>query len=227
VRKFVAKHPTSQQGEIMKKTSLLFLLLAVVLIGISSPAFAVEENEKPSNYVVLKGGIYSPSMSFDIDNAAGGATVTNSKLHMDSKTGFAGEVAFGHYFMPMLALELGAGYFESKGSPAAGPGETKLRVVPLIATGKVLIPLGIFEPYGLGGIGAYITDLDVNINNGNSHTTSEVTYGLHAGVGFNINFKKNMFAGLEGKYLWAEPSFGGQHLKLDGFITTATLGFRF
>jgi opacity protein-like surface antigen len=176
---------------------------------------------------MLKGGIYSPSTSFDIDNAAGGATVYNDRIHMDSKTGFAGELAVGHYFLPMLAVELGAGYFESEGSPAAQPGETKLRVVPLTATAKVLLPLGMFEPFGLVGIGAYISDLDVRISNGETHSSSEVTYGFHAGAGFNINFNKNMFAGLEGKYLWAEPSFGGDHINLDGFVTTATVGYRF
>jgi hypothetical protein len=36
-----------------------------------------------------------------------------------------------------------------------------------------------------------------------------------------------MFFGVEGKYLWAEPSFGGQHLKLDGFIANAVVGFRY
>jgi outer membrane protein W len=204
----------------MKKTSILSLLLAVTLMGISSLASA--EEEKPANYVVLKGGIYSPSMSFDLNNYNNGSTT-----HLDSKTGFAGEVAVGHYFLPMLAVELGAGYFESKGSPAAESGETKLKVVPLIATGKVLLPLGIFEPYGLFGIGAYITDLDVSGNTGDFRGSTEITYGLHAGAGFNINFSNNMFAGLEGKYLWVEPSFGGQHIRLDGFITTAGIGFRF
>jgi len=204
----------------MKKTSILSLLLAVTLMGISSLASA--EEEKPANYVVLKGGIYSPSMSFDLNNYNNGSTT-----HLDSKTGFAGEVAAGHYFLPMLAVELGAGYFESKGSPAAQSGETKLKVVPLIATGKVLLPLGIFEPYGLFGIGAYITDLDVSGNTGDFRGSTEITYGLHAGAGFNINFSNNMFAGLEGKYLWVEPSFGGQHIRLDGFITTADIGFRF
>lgn len=203
----------------MKKTSILFLLLAVALIGISSAASA--EEEKPANYVLLKAGIYSPSMSFDLNNFNGG------REHLDSKTGFAGEVAVGHYFLPILAIELGAGYFESDGSPAAQPGETKLRVVPLIATGKVFLPLGIFEPYGLAGIGAYISDLEVSGTTNNFQGSTEVTYGFHAGAGFNINFNKNMFVGLEGKYLWAEPSFGGQHVKLDGFVTTADLGFRF
>jgi outer membrane protein W len=209
----------------MKTKSIMSLILTVALFGITSLAFA--EDESPANYVVLKGGIYSPSTSFDIDNAAGGASVNNGRVRMDSKTGFAGELAVGHYFLPMLALELGGGYFESKGHPAAATGESKLKVVPVIATVKVLLPLGVFEPFGLAGIGAYITDLDVRINNGSSTSSSEVTYGFHAGAGFNINFNKNVFAGLEGKYLWAEPSFGGQHVKLDGFNTTATIGYRF
>lgn len=205
--------------ELMKTTSILYLILAVALIGIASPASA---DEKPANYMVFKGGVYSPSLSHDVDNFNGGSTT-----HLDSKTGFAGEVAVGHYFLPILALELGAGYFQSKGSPAAEPGETMLKVVPLVATGKVLLPLGVFEPYGLFGIGAYITDLNVSGNVGNFHGSTEITYGLHAGAGFNINFANNMFVGAEGKYLWAEPSFGGQHIRLDGFITTADLGFRF
>ena len=223
------------------KTKLLFLTLTAALIGstpmashaadsadTTSNSASASAQDTPLNYVVLKGGIYSPSMSFDIDNAVGANTnVNNGRVRIDSKTGFAGEIAAGHYFLPMLAIELGAGYFESKGSPAAAVGESKLRVVPLIATGKVFLPLGIFEPYGLAGIGAYITDLDVNINNGTSRTSTEVTYGFHAGAGFNINFDKKMFAGLEGKYLWAEPSFGGDHIKLDGFITNATIGYRF
>jgi len=36
-----------------------------------------------------------------------------------------------------------------------------------------------------------------------------------------------MFAGLEGKGLRAEPAFGGHHVVLNGFITTADFGFMF
>ena len=202
----------------MKKTNFLLLALAVALTGTTSLASAAD---KSSDYVAIKGGIYSPSTSYDLDTFNAG-----NRSHLDSKTGFAGEVAVGHYFMPMLAIELGAGYFESKGSPAAAVGDTKLQVVPLIATGKVLLPIGPFEPYGLFGIGAYITDLNVNDNTGSLRGSTEITYGLHAGAGLNINFQEKMFVGVEGKYLWAEPSFGGQHIKLDGFITTAVIGFR-
>jgi opacity protein-like surface antigen len=205
----------------MKKTSILFLLLSVAFIGITSPASAAEE--KPANYMALKGGIYSPNSSYHLRDFNNGDSLSN----LDSKTGFAGEVVVGHYFSPMLAVELGAGYFESKGSPATPPGETRLKVIPLVATGKVLLPLGIFEPYGLFGIGAYISDLDVDGNTDSFHGSSDVTYGLHAGAGLNINLQNNMFVGVEGKYLWAENSFGGQHLELDGFITTAQIGYRF
>ena len=210
----------------MKTKSILFLILAVALIGTSSPASAEERAATaegyPANYVLLKGGMYSPSDNFDLDNFNGGQTT-----HFDSETGFAGEVAVGHYFLPILAVELGVGYFESEGSPAAQPGETKLRVVPVVATGKAFLPLGIFEPYGLFGIGAYISDLNVKGNTGNFRGNTEITFGLHAGAGFNINLHNHMFIGLEGKYLWAEPSFGGQDVNVDGFITTANIGFRY
>lgn len=203
----------------MKIRIVQFLIVTIALISMSSLASA---EDKLTNYIMLKGGIYSPSMTFDLNNFNSGTTT-----RLDSKTGFAGELAIGHYFTPMFALELGAGYFESDGSPAAQPGETKLRVVPLIATAKLFIPIGLFEPYGLAGIGAYISDLELEGNNTNFRGSTEITYGFHAGAGFNINFLKNMYAGLEGKYLWAEPSFGGQDVKLDGFIATANIGLKF
>jgi opacity protein-like surface antigen len=201
----------------MKMNRQVMAVLTVAMISAASEAYA----ELPAHYLALKAGVYSPSSSHDIDSFNAG-----NRVHLDSKTGFAGEVAYGHYFSPMVALELGAGYFETKGSADAQPGSTTLKVVPLIATGKVLLPLGMLEPYGLFGIGAYITDLKVSGNTGSFGGSTEITYGLHAGGGLNVNFQDNMFVGVEGKYLWADPSFGGQHLRLDGFITTAVVGFR-
>lgn len=198
--------------------TVLITLLTMAALSIASLASAADTL---GDYVALKAGVYSPSTSHDIESINAG-----NRTSLDSKTGFAGEIAFGHYILPMLAVELGAGYFESKGSPLAQPGEMKLKVVPLVATGKVLLPIGPIEPYGLFGIGAYITDMTVSDNITTMKGSTQVTYGLHAGVGVNINFQEKMFLGVEGKYLWAEPTFGGQHIKLDGFITTAVIGFR-
>src|SRR5512142_2802761 len=118
----------------MKPVFALFLVLSVALIGIAP---SVSLAEYPSNYVVLKGGLYSPSKDFDLEGQ-----------HFSFDDGFVAEIAVGHYFVPMFALELGAGYFESKASAVVPAGETKFKVVPITLTGKVLLPLGPFEPYG-------------------------------------------------------------------------------
>jgi opacity protein-like surface antigen len=132
----------------------------------------------------------------------------------------------GHYLAPIFGIEFGAGYFESKSSPAIEPGETMLKVVPVQLSAKLFLPLGVFEPYGEFGIGAYFTKLDVNGNLGNFSGSSKVTYGLHGGVGVNINFTKDLFVGLEGRYIQAKPEYGGQPIKLDGYTATLNLGFR-
>ncbi len=198
----------------MKPALIVCVALALAVSGIAAPPPARAAG--PPNYLALKGGIYSPSKDFDVNNIA-----------IDSKTGFDGEIAFGHYFLPMFGTELGVGYFESKGSPAALPGEMKLKVVPVTLTGKVFLPMGPIEPYGEFGIGGYITKLDLSGNLGNFGGSTKGVFGLHAGGGVNFNITDAVFIGAEGRYLWAKPSFGGQDIKLDGFTVTGNLGFRF
>jgi len=176
------------------------------------------------NYAVIKGGLYTPSRTFDLNTLD--PQISNGRAHFQTEVGFAGELAIGHYLLPILAIEFGAGYFQSTGV-ATTTGDTMVRVVPLTFSAKVCLPLGPFEPYGLAGIGAYITDLDTRGNVGTFKGKTDVTYGMDLGAGFDINFHRNKFLGLEGKYLWAEPSFGGQRIRLDGFITTINLGFRY
>jgi opacity protein-like surface antigen len=203
----------------MKTKYALHLIFTIALVCMTSPVIA---QDKSADYVALKAGVYSPSESYHLREFNG-----STESHLDSKTGFNGELAFGHYVLPMFAIELGAGYFESEGSPAAEPGKTKLKVVPVLVSGKVLIPIGqVVEPYGEFGIGAYFTKLDVDGNLGNFSGSSKITYGLHAGIGINFNISETSFLGVEGRYLWAKPSYGGQDIKLDGFTATAVLGFR-
>ncbi len=199
----------------MKRIVVLSLVIAVFLIGIA-PSVSPAEG---SDYTVLKYGIYSPSAEYDLEN-----------INVDTKTGFNAEIAFGHYFLPILATELGVGYFESKGSPAAQPGATKLKVVPILLTAKVILPLVLIEPYGEFGIGYYITKFEVS---GLTGPLSDISsdrkgvVGLHAGAGLNVNITPIVYVGAEGRYLWAKPEFGGQDIKLDGFTMTANLGFRY
>lgn len=196
----------------MRKTAFaVFLVIAVALIGFAP---SVSLAGYPSNYLVLKGGLYSPSNDFHIDNT-----------QFNHDDGFVGEIAFGHYFMPMFALELGAGYFESKA--AAPANETKLKVIPVTLTGKVLFPIGPIEPYGEFGVGGYFTKAEVSGSVSNFSGSTKSVFGLHAGAGVNFNITESVFLGVEGRYIWAKPSWGGTDIKLDGFTVTADLGFRF
>ena len=197
----------------MKAVFALFLVLTVALIGIAP---SVSLAEYPSNYLVLKGGLYSPSDDFDLQGQ-----------HFNRDDGFVAEIAYGHYFAPIFALELGAGYFESKATAAVPAGETKFKVVPVTLTGKLLFPIGPFEPYGEFGIGGYITETDLSGTVNQALDSTKSVFGLHAGAGVNFNITRNIFLGVEGRYLWAKPSWGGTDIKLDGFTVTADLGFRF
>lgn len=197
----------------MKTVFAFFLVLTVALVGIAP---SVSLAAYPSNYVVLKGGLYSPSDDFDLEGQ-----------HFNRDDGFVAEIAYGHYFAPIFALELGAGYFESKATAAVPAGETKFKVVPVTLTGKLLFPIGPFEPYGEFGIGGYITETDLSGTVNQALDSTKSVFGLHAGAGVNFNITQNIFLGVEGRYLWAKPSWGGTDIKLDGFTVTADLGFRF
>lgn len=195
----------------MKIKHIASLLVAAALLCMTVPALA---QDNPANYLMLKGGIYVPNEDFNLD-----PIIEDNRLNPGS--GFNGEVAIGRYFAPFFAVEIGAGYFESDGtSPSSRLGE--LEVIPVVATGKLLLPIGPVEPYGLFGIGAYFTSLDFDETD-----STRTTYGLHAGAGVNFNLTRNFFVGVEGRYLWAEPEFEGEDVPIDGFTGTGNLGFRF
>jgi outer membrane protein W len=217
------------------KTSCALVLL--VLFGAAGFAPQALGAERSGGYLALKGGVYSPSATFNLDNIG-----AETAFDADTKTGFAGEVAIGHYILPTLALELGVGYFQAKGSFAAialgGPRpQMDWNIIPVIVSAKAFIPAGPVAPYGELGIGAYFSELNVddNLNTFDGSTT----FGLHAGAGLNINIAQSAFIGVEGKYVWADPSFGGRTInlndteydlngfKLNGFTTMLALGFGF
>ncbi len=221
----------------MKFRHNLFLVLVLGATGLSSTAFAqgdVPAHEK-SSYVALKGGIYSPSASFNIQNLN-----VETTFDGNTETGVDAELAFGHYFLPTVVLELGAGYFKAKGTFDTGSNvrnDLEFNVIPVILSGKFMIPVGSVSPYGEVGIGAYFSSLDVS-NNGNTFSGTS-TFGIHAGAGVNVPVGDTVFLGAEGRYVWANPSFGDQNIKLNdteyalngfklnGFTLTAVVGFCF
>jgi outer membrane protein W len=185
------------------------------------------------NYLAVKGGIYSPTGDLD-------------DFNFDSA--FNGEVAYGRYFNPNFAMEIGAGYFKSDASisgvdPIFGGSyaeEDEIKVIPIILSGKGIYPSGNFELYGEIGIGIYLADFEGVV----SHTVlgtirlddNDTVFGVNLGVGANYNITKKVFIGVEGKYiLTTDAEFQGTALgipfkvesDLNGFILTGNLGFRF
>ena len=140
---------------------LLFAVTTVVLWR-PFPVVAFDLTGKNDDYFVLKAGRYYPGARFELNDFTDRAT----RSRLEAANGFNGGIAAGRYLTPILGVELGAGYFESKGRSAAEPGKTKVKVVPVQLSGKVFLPLGRVEPYGELGIGAYVTKLEVSGNRG-------------------------------------------------------------
>ncbi len=217
------------------KTTRALLLLVLGGVAVLVPQASGEG--KLGSYLALKAGIYSPSESFTLANLD-----VETTFDADTETGFDGEIAIGHYFLPTLALELGVGYFKGKGTlkpaeAALARSQADFDVIPLILSAKALIPAGSVDPYGEAGIGAYFTQFDVTDNLDTFDGTT--TFGIHVGAGLNVNITQSAFIGVEGRYVWANPSFGDQKIKLNdteysldgfklnGFTTTLVLGFSF
>jgi opacity protein-like surface antigen len=196
-------------AENMKKCLVLSAVLWLLVL-LAAPASA-----DLNNYVVGKLGFYTP----------------NSSDLSGYDTGFSGEFAFGHYFNPFVALELGAGYFQTSGNVIVVTNHNTflanedIGVTPLTLSLRLIQPLSrTTEIYAIGGIGAYFVYSDINAFGLSDDTTA---FGAHLGAGINFNLNRNIFLGGEFKYVWVNPSLYGVDVSLDGFRVNVNIGFRF
>jgi hypothetical protein len=202
----------------------IFVIVTMAVTLFESQAFSDTSgsglsvfNYDRREYIVLKAGIYTPT--------------SNALKSFDM--GFNGEVAIGHYFNPYFATELGVGYFASSYSDS-GSRKFDLWAVPLTLALKAIYPIGKFELYALGGVGAYFAGAKLD----NSNYSNATALGGFLGGGANLNFDRNWFfndtwyIGIEGKYLLARPTFNfpGTDVgttNIDGWIVTGNIGYKF
>ncbi|MGZ3648007.1 MAG: porin family protein [Syntrophales bacterium] len=200
----------------MRKYTCILLVCLFVLV--SSSVYAAESFLLPYNYVVAKLGVYSPT-SNDLDGFS---------------TGFNGEFAFGHYFNPYFAIELGVGYAQTDGDvivvfPGARfHGNEKIEITPLTASLRLCYPVNRWvELYGIGGIGAYFVNDHIDISNHGEISDSTTAFGGQLGGGINFNLTTNFFIGAECKYVWTTASLYGADVNLGGVRATGNFGVRF
>ncbi len=189
--------------------------LAVVLAVLFSAFPLIAAHAKPlsPNSVTLKAGGYFPQHS-DLDG-------------FDS--GFNGEISLAHLVAPGFAVEGGFGYFETKGRvpTTSGMADEKIKVMPLTLSLKGQTFFQQFEPYVEAGIGVYFIKDELSVAGVGSGSENDSQVGFHLGLGANYNVTRQMFLGLEGKYLWVKMDTFGDDVRLDGITLTGNVGFRF
>lgn len=185
-------------------------------------AFSAVYASEFDGIIAVKAGIYSPQQ----------------EPVKDFGSGLNGEISIGGYFSPNFLFELGVGYFESEGDGviaipggAVLPADVELAVIPVTATIKWLYPIGSFAPYAEAGGGVYVADADIS-GGGVSFSDRYTNFGVHLGLGANVDITKRVFIGLEGRYLWvAEHKFklgqATEDVELDGVTGTINVGYRF
>ena len=131
------------------------------------------------------------------------------------------EFAYGRFFHPNFALEVGAGYIHDDHSG------DELQGYPVTLTAIGVYPVKKVRLLGGGGIGVYPMNFDGEIN-GVFINGRDTVLGGHLLAGFHWDLLPSGFVGLEGKYLFIERAkFSTEKVELDGFTILLKLGFRF
>jgi hypothetical protein len=151
-------------------------------------------------YAVVKGGYYAPQDEFGNDDFDG-------KDYWELGLGLD---------IGIFGLEIGAGYMKTENELL------EVETIPLLATGKLQLPILFVYPYLEAGAGAYFSDIDPVIGDSDDQTD----IGYHAGLGVDFRLDR-LLLGVEARYLWIESEYENEDLNLDGLIVTGNVGFRF
>ena len=208
--------------------NVMWLLLIILLVVSFVPTVALAQGQQ--FYMALKPGAFFPQGDLDDNNW---------------DTGFSGELAFGRQYSKNLAVELNVGWYnldESEqfsgvlnGASVSAGATADIDIIPFALTVKGILPFERWEFYGLAGIGAYFTTVEVAGSAAANNTTisfsdddSDTVFGLTVGLGIHYNISPLWFLGVEGKYLFtSDVDVFGVDANLNGIIAAGVIGYRF
>lgn len=170
---------------------------------------------------------------------AGTISFTNGLKDANFATGFDGEIVYGRYLIPNLAVEVGTGYLHDGVYIKQGFNFSQdIQAIPIILTVKVIYPIQPIELFAGAGYSVYFTKykgflIDPNatthlLENDNPPVRKATVFGGQFVAGVNYCFSPAFFFGIEGKYIITEAAnFRVFSPSLDGYAITGSFGFRF
>lgn len=157
----------------MRKVFVLALLLLSTLIPLSARAQATIPYAS-GPYVLGMIGAYGPEESQQFNG-------------YELASDVSGHVVVGYKMHPMWAVQGDIGYIGTSGN-----NEYQFNAMPVTVALRLGLPAGMFEPYLLGGAGAYFCKTKMNQG---GQTIDEVVMGGYLGVGALIHFNKFVVGG--------------------------------
>lgn len=190
-------------GGIMERRILMACIILILLLPVTA------SGQEKKNYLALKTGLYT--FKSDIREA-------------DIATGFDGELVYGYYLHRNFVLEGGTGYFHDGVNKVFG---NEVKGFPIILTAKGIYPLKWGELLAGGGVGVYFTRFHGEVRSVFADV-GDTLFGGHLTAGANLDISRTLFIGLEGNYIFTgKADFKVLETNLNGYIITASLGFRF
>jgi len=195
------------------------LLLSLLLFILSTPSVHAQSGGSGDSYIRNTLGIgprlgYYKSKDADEGNFYGGLQM---RMRLGRVIGLEGTVEY-RSTQTFKSQALGSTY------------ETDIRQVPVTASFMTYLPVDPhFEPYLLGGIGAYYTIVDYSQafeNNLNVSDESKVNLGFHLGFGLDLPINNKVALNADYRYLFLDGNNDNlQDKQYSGNVFTAGLTF--
>jgi hypothetical protein len=129
-------------------------------------------------------------------------------------TGLHADLAFGSNLLPFLGVEASLGYISAEGSNGQ-----ELTAVPLFLSGRLELPILVFEAYAGLGVGGMFADWQVAGSNDSDFLLASTGFlGAEVGLG-DLNI------GLEYRYLTSEEADNGPTIEGHSAMLSLTLPF--